>query len=54
MLFLLKFIGSTALGMLGSWLGGFIGFGMGLFLSIALSIVGWYLTKYLCEEYVAV
>ncbi len=53
MQFLLKSIGSTALGYLGWWLGGLIGFSAGFYTSIILSIVGWYLTKYLCNEYLA-
>lgn len=51
MYFILKSTGSAAMGILGGWLGGFIGFGTSLFLSIVLSVVGWYLTKYLCDEY---
>jgi hypothetical protein len=49
--FLLKSIGSTALAFLGGWLGGLIGFSTGFYLSIVFSITGWYLTKYLCHEY---
>ncbi len=51
MQFLVKSIGSTVLGILGSWLGGFIGFGTGLYMSIIFSVVGWYLAKYLFNEY---
>lgn len=51
MQFLVKSIGSTVLGILGGWLGGFIGFGTELYLCMIFSVVGWYLAKYLCNEY---
>ena len=49
--FLLKSIGATALGFLGGWLGGLIGFSTGFYIGIVFSIVGWYLTKYLCDKH---
>ena len=48
--FLLKSIGSTALGFLGGWLGGLIGFSTGFCISLVFSTMGWYLTKYICDE----
>ena len=46
MKFIFKSIGSSVAGMLGGWLGNFVGIGTSLFLGFTLSIVGWYLTKY--------
>lgn len=53
MKFLLKSIGSTAFGVLGGWIGGLFGFAAGLYLSFIFSIVGWYLAKYLCAEFLS-
>jgi hypothetical protein len=51
---LLKSVGSGVLGMIGWWLGSFVGFGTALFMNLILSVVGWYLTKYLCQQYLEI
>jgi hypothetical protein len=51
MQFLVKTISATILGMVGGWLGSFIGLGTSLMLGFFLSIVGWYLAKHLWNEY---
>ena len=51
MQFIVKTIGSTALGMLGGWLGNFVGITTSLMLGLILSIVGWYGAGYYWKEY---
>jgi len=51
MQFLVKTIGSTVFGIIGGWLGSFVGLGTSLFVGLILSIVGWYLAKHLWNEY---
>lgn len=49
--FLAKTVSSTVLGMVGSWVGGFMGMGASLLIGFIFSIAGWYGAKYLLNKY---
>ena len=50
MKFIIKSIVSTLFGLVGGWLGDFIGLGTSLILGFILSIVGWYWAKHQLEK----
>ena len=51
MQFIVKSVSSTVFGIIGGWLGGYVGLGTALFSSLVLSIAGWYWAKYMLDKY---
>ena len=51
MKFIIKTLISTGFGMIGGWIGDFMGMGMSLILGFIFSIIGWYWAKFQLEKY---
>jgi|GEM_PF-1225031 len=51
MQFIVKSVSSTVFGIIGGWLGGYVGLGTELLSGLLFSIVGWYWAKHMLNKY---